>query len=198
MGGFIDDPPQKPSRLRAARKKLEPLRANPKLCKSAMMLFFLIILGQELHLHALVVAIWWQQQSLSTAGTNLQLAITSYHLETVAPCVQLATTCLNVLALCFYLSNCYGTKCARNVPPAQRCQITGLPSQKIVSCKMSEGPPTCNTMRRIEEAASLSQVAAIVTRRMDGRSGRWQDHNWTGEHFQLFNISFSSLGRNKY
>ena len=29
-GGFIDDPPQKPSRLRAARKKLEPLRANPK------------------------------------------------------------------------------------------------------------------------------------------------------------------------
>ena len=175
-----------------------------------MMLFFSIILGQKLHLHVLAVAIWWQQQSVSTAGTNLQLAITSYHLETVAPCVQLATTCVNVLALCFhlsncygtklcfYLSNCYGTKCARNVLPAQRCQITGLPSQKIVSCKMSEGPPTCNTMRRIEEAASLSQVAAIVTRWMDGRSGRWQDHNWIGEHFQLFNISFSSLGRNKY
>ena len=53
------------------------------------MLFFSIILGQELHLHVLVVAIWWQQQqqSVSIAGTNLQLAITSYHLEAVAPCV---------------------------------------------------------------------------------------------------------------
>ena len=117
-------------------------------------------------------------------------------LECPALCFHLSN-CYDT-KLCFYLSNCYGTKCARNVLPAQRCQITGLPSQKIVSCKMSEGPPTCNTMRRIEEAASLSQVAAIVTRWMDGRSGRWQDHNWIGEHFQLFNISFSSLGRNKY
>ena len=108
---------------------------------------------------------------------------------------------LNVLALCFKLSNCYGTNCA-TMPPltVHPCQITALPSQKIMTCVVAK----CQ-MRALHQGRNWLikwQISASVwgsqcvracncwrMKEVDGWEGGWRDHNWIWEHFLLFNHS---------
>ena len=147
---------------------------------------------------------WWLQFIVGN-----YLTPESNHHEMVTVPMPSAMAGLNVLALCFKLSNCYGTNCARMHP----CQITApSPSQKpqIASRKMSDGPPTLwrTDLTLYDNPASVwtlrrklqMQVAGLQLLADEGvgwMGGRMlaRDHNWIQEHFLLFNHCWV---RNKY